>query len=255
MEDHDVHVMSVMNEKLLIGRSGGRSLFVCEETGKYIEKINIKNFNDAIWTRNGNIVIANGAANNIVLYSTFEKKIIHETQMKKPLMFSVFNKSIFLADSESGVFQSTDDGITWNLVFQISDKAAGWQCWQMIVADAKDSVFNYWVCEKNKELYRLRIYASKTLQVKDLDVSVYVNLKTAYMAFDGKSSVLLCDNEKCLIHIFSISGEYQRQLIMNKNDGQVTNPRRPYFDSIKQLLYVGMSSNELKIYTLTYSTS
>ena len=258
LENREVYALSVWNEKLLVGHYRGKSIIMYNDTGNYIDTIALSAngkqiLYDAVWGRFEHIIVANGTANSVQVYSISQKNIIKETQMKKPSKFSVFNTSILLADNEDGVFQSTDDGITWSHVFQIPDNTAGWQCWQVMRADTKEIADNYWVLEKNKALFRLRIYTSKKLKASDVDVNNYVNLLNTNMAFDGKSAVLLCDYNKSAVHIFSANGEHQRQLIADNNDGLIENPWRLYIDRNKKLFYIGMGSNVLKIYTLTYA--
>ena len=85
---------------------------------------------DATWTPRGNIVYTTCPSNKVVVMSESGKVITTHTQMTLPQYLSVSSDNIiYLADSETGVYQSTDDGISWSLVFKSTDE---WHCWQVI---------------------------------------------------------------------------------------------------------------------------
>ena len=57
------------------------------------------------------------------------KVIITHTQMTNLMYISISSDdSVYLADGKKGVYQSTDDGISWSLVFKSTD---GWHCEQV----------------------------------------------------------------------------------------------------------------------------
>ena len=77
---------------------------------------------DASWTPRGKIVFTINNSNNVVVISEVGKVITTHTQMTFPRYFSVSNGDvIFLSDLETGVYQSTADGVSWSLVFKPTD--------------------------------------------------------------------------------------------------------------------------------------
>ena len=81
--------------------------------------------------------------------------ITTHTQMTGSLRLSVSsNDTIYLTDWEIDLCESTDDGISWNLVFKSSDE---WHYWQMIKVDHSD---HFWTLELNENNnYYLRVYS------------------------------------------------------------------------------------------------
>ena len=60
--------------------------------------------------------------------------------MPAPRYFSSsYDDTIYLADEEIGVYQSTDDGFSWDLVFQPTD---GWHSIEVIKV-ASDQIDNF----------------------------------------------------------------------------------------------------------------
>ena len=256
LENREVYMLSLNEEKLLVGRWGTKELYVYDvENGKHVQTVTCDHaLNDAVWSNEGNIVFTTGDTNSVILYSINDCVPVKEEQMNKPMLLSVFKDSIFLADTDSGgVFQSADCGANWRLLFIIPDYIKGWKCWQVIKVTSQNDAISYWTREKNESTWRLRIYCQPGEEGKDVDVSDYVDLKYANMTFDGNSAVLMCDYKKNVLHIFSTSGEYQRQLHAGDGHDCLRFPWRLFVDRKKQLLYIGMGAAEVKIYSLTYA--
>ncbi len=67
---------------------------------------------DAAWTNCGNIVYTTQNGNKVIVVSPSSDVIAEETQMINPRCFSVFAEDVIcVADWESGVYQSTDEGV------------------------------------------------------------------------------------------------------------------------------------------------
>lgn len=61
--------------------------------------------------------------------------VISDVVMTDPHRLSVADDNeqsvhVYLADSENGVYESRDCGVTWKLLFKLPDFA--WRCWQVI---------------------------------------------------------------------------------------------------------------------------
>ena len=109
-----VTVLSVSSDgRLLVGQWGDRQLHVYSIDGSHVTSITLPNGDtvlDAVWTLRGNIVCATDS--NKVVVVTQRGDVIHQTQLHSvPLCLSVSaDDVIYLADYQTGVYQSTDDG-------------------------------------------------------------------------------------------------------------------------------------------------
>ena len=84
---------------------------------------------DITWTPMGNIVYTT-YSNEVGVISSAGKVIAKHTQFKTPRYLRVsYEDIIYLADYEAGVYQSINDGVSWNFVFNSTD---GWHCLQAI---------------------------------------------------------------------------------------------------------------------------
>ena len=133
--DHQaVSILSVFKDKLLIGCFKCHQLFVHSSEGGHLLTITThenEELGDADWTPRGNIVYTTLRSSNIVVTS-HNGTVLHITahnQLTSPRIFNVFNDTIYLADWEKGVYQSTDEGVSFDLVFELTN---GWFCGQVV---------------------------------------------------------------------------------------------------------------------------
>ena len=100
---------------------------------------------EARWTPRGNIVYTTYRNNKVVVMSE-SGKVITTHKMTSPQCLSVSNDDIiYLTDSETGVYQSTDDGVSWSLVFKPIE---GWHCLQVIKVTT-DRSDDFWTLEQS----------------------------------------------------------------------------------------------------------
>ena len=101
--------------------------------GRHLSTITINDYyklRDATWTHRGNIVYAIDDSNRVVVMSESGKVITTRKKMTSSRYLSVSSDDIiYLAVYDTGVFQSTDDGISWSLV---SKPTNGRHCYQVI---------------------------------------------------------------------------------------------------------------------------
>ena len=91
----------------------------------------------ATWTPHGNIVYT---LHKVVTITELGKVIV-STRMPYPLYLSVSHKDIFyLADHNLAIFQSTDDSMTWDLVFKPNDE---WNSYQ-VFKETNDHTDHSW---------------------------------------------------------------------------------------------------------------
>ena len=255
-KSHEVDILCLANDKLLIGNSGDNKLFIYSHEGHYQSSITIDgsdNVYDAVLTFFGNIVYSTTYQKKIVLMS-ISGKIIRYNQMKDPKRLSISDdSSIYLADYVDGVFQSTDDGDTWVLAIKA---ASSWQCWQAIKVTTDNDV-SFWLRGRNNGIRQVRIY-SKDKKYLDSNVtwrdkllveeSKQINLTYGCLLYDGWSSVFLSDSRNKAVHVFSARGHYSHQLLASNHFMRY--PRKLIFDTTNQLLYVGEQSGFVEVFKL-----
>jgi hypothetical protein len=119
-------VLSVSSEgQLLVGQSDDRhQLHVYNADCCHVMTIKLPD-NDkvcnAVWTRRGNIVYSEWRSGNVVTVSQ-SSVVIQQTNVSRPTCLSVSTDGvIYLTKADKSVYQSTDDGLTWSHIFNVSD--------------------------------------------------------------------------------------------------------------------------------------
>ena len=253
--------LSVFNDKLLVSCAGLSQLFIYSREGRHLSTITTNNNDelwDATWTPRGNIVYTTWYSNEVVVMSESGKVITTHTQMTKPQHLSVSSDDIiYLADYETGVYQSTDDGVSWSLVFKSTD---GWHCWQVIKVTT-DHSDDFWTLEKSDNYsYHLGVYSvdrrrsDGNVTWRDINVPTtdgkHINLSWSSLSNDGNLNFFLNDYYNKAVHMFSVNGQCHCQLLSShhfKNE-----PCRLAVDKERQLLYVGQAKGVVGVFKLTY---
>ena len=185
------------------------------------------------------------------------KVITVHTQITAPNYLSVANSTIYLSDQTTGVYQSTDDGVNWSLLFKSTNR---WHCLQVIkvTTDLND---DFWTLETTYKLWHLRVYSVDRRQSNDYvtwrDVNVlttdgqHIALQSSSLSYDGNVSIFVSDNDNNSVHVFSVNGQYHSQLLSSYHIKD--KPVRLAADSGRQLLYVGQKES-VEVFKLTYGT-
>ena len=256
-----VTMLSLFMEKLLVGCRSFSWLLIYDCEGRYLSTINTTiSPLDAVWTSNGNIVHTTFHGNTVIVMSYSGKVIATHTQLINPQYFSVADDGIiYLADAGKGVYQSTDNGLSWSLVFK---STPGWRCWLVIKVN-NQNIDNFWTLEyknNNSKLMHLRMYSVDnkctdcTVTWKNVNVTAANNKRNSVSAdssilYDGCISVFLSDYDDKIIQVFSINGLYCSQLksylFKEKTLWKLA------IDKKRHLLYVGYNSRVDK-FELTY---
>ena len=259
LKDLNINILSVFNDKLLISREYLSQLFIYNREGRHLSTITINDsdqLHDATWTPRGNIVYATWSSNKVVVMSESGKVISTHTQMAGPGYLSVSSDGIiYLADSETGVYQSTDDGISWSLIFKSTD---GWHCNQVIKVTI-DHCDDFWTLGTSDNDYYLRVYtvdrrrSDSNLTWKDLNFTTskkHIDLSSSSsLSYDGNKSVFLSDFFNQAVHVLSVNGQYNCQLLSSHNF--MNTPLRLAIDKMHQLLYVAQSEGVVGVFKLT----
>ena len=258
-----VDILAVFKDKLLIGRKRSSQLFLSSQDGKCIKTFQLKNdgYIHASWTPRGNIVYTTSSSKRVTVMSK-SGYIIKHTAMTEPQDISVSNGFIYLADAKAGIYQSTDDGISWNFVFKQSD---GWLCRQVIKV-TNDNSDEFWIQERGNIISRnahLRIYSEADKQqtqhgfaarLKDISLKTpdgrKINLVDSRLLYDGYNNVYLneCDNKA--VHLLSVNGQYHSQLLSPNH--LKNQPYRLALDKGCRLLFVGQRWGVVEVFKLIY---
>ena len=198
---------------------------------------------DAAWTPRGNIVYA--ASGRVVVMSESGNVITTHWRIKTPQLLSISNDdAIYLTDWNTGVYQSTDDGFSWSIVFNSAD---GWRCIQAIkmISDHSD---DFWMLEDNgNNEYHLRVYSvdrrhsdSNVMWMDKKITATYgidIDLSRIRMSNYGNMNIFLNDQCNKAVHMLSMNNQYHCQLIPpHRMKGT---PWRVAVDKERELLYVG----------------
>ena len=269
-----VNILAVYQDKILVSRSKHRKLYIYEHQ-KYKSTIPIngeEKLYDATWTPGGNIMYTTHESKQVVVISESGKFISKSADLAKPRLLSIsYDKIIYLADFEKGVFESTNDdsqwfsdSVRWRFIFKPTNEL--WCCWQVIkVENGDDNSDVFWTLERSNLIRRLRVYE---VDKKRPDINVIWDDDGYLQATDGKSidlaySSLLHDENKAIYlseytnAVYKIFVEDCQLMVSDhiKNDPRnlvldvgLNEPWRLAKD--KNLLYVGQR-DEVVAYKLT----
>ena len=257
-----VDILSEFNDKLLVSCVNLSQLFIYSREGRHLSTITTNNndrLSDATWTPRGNIVYSSYYSNKVVVMSESGKVITTHTQMTTPHRLSVSNDDIiYLADYETGVYQSTDDGVSWSLVFKPTD---GRHCEQLIKVTT-DHSDDFWILEScGINNYQLRVYSVDRRRSDGNVTWKYIKVPATYgkhidlsfssLSYDGNMNIFLsdCDNEA--VHVLSVNGKYHCQLLSSHHFKN--GPFRLAVDKERQLLYVGQVGGVVGVFKLKYA--
>ena len=261
MKDWRVDILSLFKDKLLVSSSYLSQLIICSREGHHrltIATNDNDKLRDATWTPQGNIVYTT-YSNKVVVISESGKINSTHTHMKVPWHLSVSNDDvIYLVDLASyygGVYQSTNEGVSWSLVFK---SLYGWNCEQLIKVATKSSDV-FWTWESNginKHLHVYNVYGRSfdgNMTWRDIFPTTdgkHIDLSHSSLSYDGNMNIFLSDQNNQAIHVLSVNGQYRYQLLSSH---QIKNkPWRLAVDKERQLLYIGQTGRVVGVFKLIY---
>ena len=263
LKDWHVDILSVFNDKLLVNGYGRSQLFIYSREGRYLSTITTNDYDkllDATWTPHGYIVYTTYNSDKVVVMSESGKVITTHTRVTSPRRFSVSSDDIiYFADYETGVYQSTDDGVSWSLVFKSTD---GWHCKQVIKVTT-DHSDDFWTLETSDNYYNyhLRVYSvdrrrsNGNVTWRDINVPTtdgkHIDLSHSSLSYDGNMNIFLSDWYNKAVHVLSVNGQYHCQLLSSHH--LKNKPWRLSLDKERQLLYVGQN-NGVMVFKVKYES-
>ena len=255
-----INILSVYQDKILISEKHHTKFFIYNREGSYRSTISLKDndtLSDVTWTPRGNIVYSTIKTKNVVTMLE-SGEVISEQKMDRPACISVSNYIIYLADYETGVYQSTDDGVSWSHIFKPSHE---WHCWHVIKANL-DQNDGFWALEMNGNNYQFSMYAmdknehNSCLTRTDIILPIADNSAepvkidfSTRLLNDGFFNVFFNDTKNDAIYLWSVEDDSHRQLLSSH---QIYKPCSMAIDETSCLLFIGQANNEVKVFTLKY---
>lgn len=265
--DADVSTLSVSSSgrQLLIGRERDDQLYIYGTNGSYLASIHLPNGSllNAVWTPRGNIVSTmrkQDQSQDYVVVMTPSGDVINQTWIedKDARHLSVFaNDTIYLAGLDN-VYESADDGVTWNPVFQSYNTYGFLQA--IRIPAVNQTMLSFWTVEENDNIH-CRIHAFTETRRSGVNGSSARNeVALSYQALAdkicigsslmlvGESFVLVTDYNSTDVHVWSVDGQYVGQLLSSQYSPATL------ATSYQQghVLFVGQKHAVVSVYTLLY---
>jgi small nuclear ribonucleoprotein (snRNP)-like protein len=278
-------ILSVSSEgRLLVGKKYERQLHIYNAEYSHVISINLLDddkLGDAVWTPRGHIVYA-ALNNENVVVMTRNGEAIAQTNKSAPSRFYVSpDDVIYLAEFETGVSQSANDGVTWSHVFKATDN---WKCVQVVKVSGDSNTETFWTLnrlneeddddenddneddyrhphyEDDNDDWRLRMYTVDKQRVSNnvtwrdviLPSHVTVDLSCSKLTYDGHTNIFLTDWIKEVVHVWSVSGQYVCQLLPSQLFASNTHPQQVAVVPCGTRIYVGQTEGIVGVFELEY---
>ena len=239
-------IMLACNDRTMVTCTGSKNLYIYNIYGMQCSTIKLRyRIYDVTLTPGGNIVYTTCltkklkySRNKVVTTNMLGEKLAEKT-MTLPLCLSVSeDKNIYLADGINGVYESQDDGFSWNLLFKLPNGSD--RCWQTIkVLNSLGENIFWTLLKRNDKQYYLELFSfgagSEIMKYEDIDQSS-LDLSVSKLAYNGKDTILLATYKNN--SVFSIPTYNQKDVKRLSFDEQLRYIRGINFDPSKQLLYV-----------------
>ena len=228
---------------------------------------------EATWTPRGNIAyVTKYIPNKLVVMSNFGKVIAIRSNITSVQGLSIFNDIMYLTGGNAGrtgVYESIDDGISWNCVFESTDD---WQSIEVIKVSTGQRN-DYWTLENWQERrgsvrYHLRVYSVDRIHTggnnvslsnftwKDVNITTvsgeYIDLSfiNPSLSYDGNMYIFFSNYFTKTVYALSVNDQFICQTLIF--DHIKNEPSKLTVDSKRQLLYLGQTDGVLAVFQLTY---
>ena len=282
LKNHHIDILSVYNNKLLLGASSTAALYtlvlepICNLSIIQLSEVHLY---DAIWMSNGNIMYA---SYDKVVVITESGEVVYETFMPSPRFltqlrsYSIISGNFYLADYNHGYFESSDEGRTWQRMFRSSGgwptPSDGWHAKQIVNKYMSITGETWCTIEMRPASppeYRLRIYrvnkmissfSSFALSWADVRINSSVvgtqliNLADCKLFFDICFGIFLNDSGNNIVYILSDTfSSADAQILWFKN---ISSPYVTAMDrNLTQLLFVGQKFGQVGVFKYGSGTS
>lgn len=227
-----VDILSVSSSgELLVASTSDRLLYVYDtgNNGQHLSSIPTyrnDSLYDATWTPQGNIVYTsetNSTKRNKVVTLTRNGDVIAQTKLNDARRLSVSaDGAIYVACAKDGVYQSTDDGVTWCHAFKSPDRC---ELLHVIKVSTDFDADTFWSIE-TKPVPTLREYTLEKSNINNnnklkwrkvalTDGEFRSKWNPIQMAFDGRTNLFamwLGTNNRTKVLAYSGGANYERIL-------------------------------------------
>ena len=241
-------------------------LFIYSVDGHFMYNITITEdvglLGDAIWTFRGNIIVSAGYTNRVARLSESGKVLNILSNIKDPVGLSISSDGkIYLAARANGIYQSTNDGISWTLSFQLTD---GFQFWYVAIVATEygDDFWSLGIDDKRLDgasnNLGLRIFSVKAtggnVTWRDLTfkeaIGRPIDFGISRLLYDDIGNIFASEFAPRNIHVLSANGLYRTNLLSFY--GFAKPPTSMALDCVQQKLYVGQEEGVVSLFNLTY---
>jgi hypothetical protein len=164
---------------------------------------------DAAWTHRGNIICITQSS---VVTMSRSGDIICKTNIEHARSLNVSaDNAIYIACGKHGVYQSTDDGLTWFHLFSSPDEFDFRQVIKVALL-TNPNTDTFWTLEEH--VFRIREYtlnkltsASNKVAWQDISALAHCDEASCVMAYDSGLNIFVAPSQKCksLFVLFSRS--------------------------------------------------
>jgi hypothetical protein len=216
-----------------------------------------------VWLPHNDTILCTTARNYAILVISLSGDVIAQTKNLYPLYLSVSTDEVIYLTTFDGVYQSSDNGLSWCLLIKSQNQA--WQYQHAIKVSIDSYTDDIWTLISDGSFYwRLRIYTINSslslnmtrCNVKDLivtwrDVVAPTSAENTFArpVYDGYANVLIADRLKRAVHVWSVTGQYDRRLLSSSG---ITSLDVVALDKLRHVMYVGQLKGIVAVFNLTY---
>ena len=267
-----IDVLSVSKDKVLVSYGTASHIFVYSRQGSYIFNIKINDNDgklfDATWTPRGNIVYTTSRSGVVAISDLVDNVFTKQTKqtqdtvrkyLRFPMFLSVSNDVIFLSDHYEGVYQSTDEGISWSLVFKSPNELHFCHVIKVNTANNPD----FWILQVELMHVYIRVYSlderhpSGNVTWRDIKVPQtdckFTDLSRCLLSYDDSMNLFLLESTSKAVRVLSVNDRCHSQLISPHHINYL--PKRLAIDKNSQELLVGQENSIVQVFKLTYGHS
>lgn len=216
------------------------------------------------------VIFAATSGNNMRSVEVMSVKgdVLSSYKIHFPHYVSVSTDKVIYVCAQKNIFQSTDDGMTWTVIAKTLDPREVTYEYAIRVPAATNSnntLLGYsqdvtWAITQTRwyGLYRYRLsictsnkYSSGNEHVtwRDVILPSSVNVEYCQLAFDGNASVYMINYRDWSVHVMSVSGVYEGQVLSAKHF-ESKNPFSLTVDGQRRMMYVGQQLGVVSVFTL-----
>ena len=222
---------------------------------------------DVVWTPRGNMTYTTMESKTVVKILE-SGKVVTYTQMLNPFCLSVsYDDIIFLVDWKAGIYQSTDDGDSWSLVFRLNQGGLFIQFFKLRNSHQTDEeqvyhkTNDFLALEISQPSFNLCIYnmdkgghkGNVTWRTVNFNTTSgrQIDLRFSHIFYDNYQYIFMTDYVYRMVHVLTTNGTYHSQFL---SSAYIKNkPMKLIVDSANHLLFVGQEKGAVAVFKLIFT--